>query len=184
MFGGSEAVVRFGALPMAVFQPEDCNRLDFEILAEGGVALYFQHEVLGEDLAWLALERYEVVQFDEEALESVEGFHFEARLKLGFPEGYEPTLEDLRDSMSEIEVPDEGGVALVLLGVERIAADDLEGLRSIVGVISDLSHEFLLTGHRLVTLLQSEDPELDLGSLGARSVLWNPRERMPWTRGL
>lgn len=169
---------------MAVFSPEDCNRLDFEILAEGGVTLYFQHEVLGEDLAWFALERYEVVQFDEEALDSVMGFHFEARLKLGFPEGYEPTLENLRDALSEVEVPEEGGVVLVLLGLERIAEDDLDGLRGIVGVIRDLSHEFLLTGHRFVALLQSDDPELDLGELGARSVLWNPRERMPWTRGL
>lgn len=176
-------MVRF-ARSMAVFSSEDCNRLDFEILAEGGVALYYQHEVLGEDLAWLALERYEVVQFDEEALDSVMGFHFEARLKLGFPEGYEPTLEYLRDYLSEVEVPAEGGVVLVLLGVERIAEDDLEGLRGIVDVIRDLSHEFVLTGHRFLALMQSDDPELDLGAFGARPVLWNPRERMPWTRGL
>lgn len=169
---------------VAVFHPEDCNRLDFEILAEGGVALYYQHEILGEDLAWFALERYEVIQFDEEALDSVEGFHFEARLKLGFPEDYEPTLDNLREALSELHVPDEGGTALVLPGAHRMAQDDREGFVSLVGVISDLSHEFLLTGQRFVALLQSDDGELEVGEVGARSILWNPRERMAWTRGL
>lgn len=169
---------------MAVFRSEDCNRLDFEILAEGGVALYYQHEVLGEDLAWFALERYEVIQFDEEALDSVEGFHFEARLKLGFPEDYEPTREGLREGLSELPVPEEGGMALVLPGVNRIAADDGEGLRELLGVVAEVSHEFMLTGHRFLALLQSDDPELDVGTFGSRTVAWNPRERMPWTRGL
>lgn len=167
-----------------MFRSEDCNRLDFEILAEGGVALYYQHEVLGEDLAWFALERYEVIQFDEEALDSLEGFHFEARLKLGFREDYEPTPEGLREGLSELPVPDEGGTALVLLGIQRIAAEDAEGLRALLAVITELSHEFMLTGQRFVTLLQSDDPELDVGAFGPRQMAWNPRERMPWTRGL
>ncbi len=169
---------------MAGFSPEDCNRLDFEILAEGGVSLYFQYEVLGEDMAWFALERYEVIQFDEEGLDSVEGLHFEARLKLGFPENYEPTFDSLRESLSQMDVPPAGGVALVLPGIERIAASDPEGMRGLLEVISGLSHEFLMTGQRFLALLQSNDPELALGDFGPRQVVWNPRERMPWTRGL
>ncbi|MCH9688785.1 MAG: hypothetical protein K0V04_45555 [Deltaproteobacteria bacterium] len=169
---------------MAGFSPEDCNRLDFEILAEGGVALYFQHEILGEDIAWFALERYEVIQFDEEALDSIEGIHFEARLKLGFPENYEPTFESLRESMSEMDVPATGGVALVLPGIERVVVDDPAGMRGLLEVISGLSHEFLMTGQRFLALLQSNDAEIGLGQFGAREVVWNPRERMPWTRGL
>lgn len=169
---------------VAVFHPEDCNRLDFEILAEGGVALYYQHEILGEDLAWFALERYEVIQFDEETLDSVDGFHFEARLKLGFPENYEPTLDNLRDALSELDVPSEGGIALVLPGAHRMAEEDREGFNSLVGLISELSHEFLLTGQRFLALVQSDDGELEVGPVRTRPILWNPRERMAWTRGL
>jgi hypothetical protein len=169
---------------VAVFRPDDCNRLDFEILAEGGIALYYQYEVLGEDLAWFALERYEVIQFDEEALDSLESFHFEARLKLGFSEDYEPTLENLHESLSELPVPEQGGMALVLPGVQRLAADDREGLQALLGVVAELSHEFMLTGQRFLALLQSDDAELDIGPIGPRKVAWNPRERMPWTRGL
>ncbi len=169
---------------MAVFRSEDCNRLDFEILADGGVALYYQYEVLGEDLAWFALERYEVIQFDEEALDTIDSFHFEARLKLGFADDYEPTLEGLREGLSELFVPEQGGVALVLPGMHRIAGQDAEGLRALLGVVSEMSHEFLLTGQRFLALLQSDDPELDVGQFGSRTMTWNPRERIPWTRGL
>lgn len=169
---------------MAVFAPEDRERLDYQVMAEGGVALYFQHEVLAEDIAWLALERYEVAQFDEEALDSVEGFHFEARLKLGFPESYEPTPQSLRDALSALTIPADGGVALVLPGVDRIAKDNLDGLRAIAEVISDLSHTYALTGERMLALMQSDNPELDLGMIGGRPVCWNLRERQAWTRGL
>jgi len=169
---------------VAVFRPEDCNRLDFEILAESGVALYYQYEVLGEDLAWFALERYEVIQFDEEALDTLDGFHFEARLKLGFPEDYQPSFDDLREALSEMRVPVEGGTALVLPGAHRLAQDDQAGFANLLGVMADLSHEFMLTGQRFLTLVQSDDGELDVGTVGSRRVLWNPRERMAWTRGL
>ncbi|MCA9705812.1 MAG: L-histidine N(alpha)-methyltransferase [Myxococcales bacterium] len=69
-------------------------------------------------------------------------------------------------------------------GFHRMASEDREGLLSLLGVVSRLSHEFLLTGQRFLTLVQSDDGELEVGAVGARSVLWNPRERMAWTRGL
>lgn len=169
---------------MAVFLPDDSERLDYQVLAQGGVALYFQHEILAEDIAWLALERYEVAQFDEEALDSVEGLHFEARLKLDFPQSYEPSPDHFRDALRVLSVPPDGGIALVLPGVERIAADDRDGLIALVEVIRHLSHERALRGERFLALLQSDDPELDLGSLGAQPLPWNAREAQAWTRGL
>ena len=171
---------------MAVFSPEDGDHLDYQVLAAGGVSLYFQHEVLAEDLASLAIESYEIVQFDEEALDSVEGFHFEARLKLGFPESYEPTVASLRDALSKLAISESGGMALILPGIERIAAEDRNGLQEILEVIFDLSHRFLLTGRRFLALLQSDDPELDyLGDSVAESLIgWNSREAEGWTRGL
>ena len=88
------------------------------------------------------------------------------------------------EALSELAVPEHGGMALVLPGIHRMASEDHEGLLSLLGVVSRLSHEFLLTGQRFLTLVQSDDGELEVGAVGARSVLWNPRERMAWTRGL
>lgn len=169
---------------MPVFSTDDCNRLDFEILAEGGVALYYQHEVLGEDVAWLALEKYEVLQFDDGAMDSLDAFHFEARLKLARGSAYEPTLDGFRESASRLQVPDPGGVALVFTGIDRLAAVDPISTLRLFDVIADLSHEFLLFGRRLVALAQSDGPDLDLGPIGGKPLSWNPRERAGWTRGL
>ena len=170
---------------MGVFTPEDCNRLDFEVLAEGGVALYYQHDVLAEDLAWLALERYEVVQFDEEATESLDAFHFEARLKLAADDGeYEASNEGFREAASRLEVPEPGGVALIFTGIERMVAEDKLATMLLLDALSDLSREFLLFGRRFITLAQTDDPDLKLGAVGAKQITWNPRERAGWTRGL
>lgn len=169
---------------MAAFSADECNRLDFEILAEGGVTFYYQHEVLGEDLAWLALERYEILQFDEEALDTIEAFHFEARLKLGLGEEYKPTYDGLRDALSEVEVPAAGGYALVLEAVDQLSIENPTAVHRLCEVFADVSREFMLTGQRFVALLQTDDPQLTIPPFGAREVAWNPRERPPWTRGL
>jgi RNAse (barnase) inhibitor barstar len=169
---------------MAVFSADDCNRLDFEILAEGGVALYYQHEVLGEDVAWLAVERYEIVQFDEESMDSIEAFHFEFRLKLGLGDDYEPTYDGLRDALTEVEVPADGGFAIVLEAVDQLSIENPGAVHRLCEIFADVSREFLLTGQRFVALLQTDDPQLTIPPYGAREVAWNPRERAPWTRGL
>lgn len=169
---------------MAVFSTDDCDRLDFEILTEGGVALYYQHEVLGEDVAWFALEKYEVVQFDDGAMDSLDAFHFEARLKLSVAGDYEPTFDGFRVAVSQLAVPDPGGVALVFTGIERLATMDPVSTLRLFDVISDLSRECSLYGRRLVALAQSDEPDLDLGPIGGKTLTWNSRERAGWTRGL
>lgn len=170
---------------MAVFTPDDCNRLDFEILAEGGVALYFQHELLGEDVAWLAVERYEIVQFEETAMDSIEAFHFEARLKLHLPGEYPGTFEALRDALTELPVPpDAGGYAIVIEAADQLAIENPAGLHRLCEIFTSVSREFLLTGQRFLALLQTDDPGLTLPPVGAHEIAWNPRERAPWTRGM
>lgn len=170
---------------MAVFTPDDCNRLDFEILAEGGVALYYQHEILGEDLAWLALERYEVVQFEDSAMDSIEAFHFEARMKLHLGDAYPSTFEGLRDALSELKVPpDAGGYAIVIEAIDQLAIENPMAVHRLTEVFSSVSREFLLTGQRFLALLQTDDPQITLPLVGAHEIAWNPRERAGWTRGL
>jgi hypothetical protein len=170
---------------MAVFTPDDCNRLDFEILAEGGVALYYQHEILGEDIAWLALERYEIVQLEESAMDSIEAFHFEARLKLHLGDDYPGTFEGLRDALSELQVPPgAGGYAIVLEAADQLAIENPGAVHRLCEIFSGVSREFLLTGQRFLALVQTDDPGFMLPPVGAHEIAWNPRERAPWTRGM
>jgi hypothetical protein len=161
---------------MAAFSADDCNRLDFEILAEGGVALYHEYEILGEDIAWLAVERYEVLQFDEASIDTIELFHAEIARKLG-RDDYAPTFEGLRDALSEVQVPHDGGYALVLQAVDQLMIENPTAVHRLVELFAELSREFLLTGQRFVVLLQTDDPQITLPPFGARMLAWNPRER-------
>jgi len=169
---------------MAVFSAEDSSRLDFEILKAGGISLYYQHEILAEDVSWLALEKYEVVQFEDEAMDSMDAFHFEARLKFGVGAEYEATPDGFRTSASQLSLVEPGRVALVLTGIDRLAADDPEQTRALLDAVAMLSCEGLLFGRRIIALAQSDVGDLEIGPIGARSIGWNARERAGWTRGL
>jgi hypothetical protein len=51
---------------MALFtnSPEDWDRLDFQILRDGGISLYWREEYLAADLQALAAEGYDTYQFN------------------------------------------------------------------------------------------------------------------------
>lgn len=169
---------------MAVFSSDDCDRLDYRILAAGGVSLYFQHEVLAEDLAWFAVEGYDLVQFDEEAMDSIGSFHFEARLKLAAEDDYGPSPQGFRDALGAALGDDSVGLVVVLPTIDKLAESDPQETLRLLDAIADHSRESMMVGRRILALTQSDDPQLDLGLIGGKVVQWNEREHQPWARGL
>ena len=169
---------------MTAFRPDETDRLDYTILSRGGVCLYFQHDVLAEDIAWLGVERYEIVQFDEDGMFAPQFFHEEARAKLRFPTDYEKSLPAFFEQLSKLEIPEAGGLAIILVGIEALVENDASFVHGVLDALSQASGRFILTGRRLVTLVQSEEANLELPPIGTRPIAWNPREAQPWARGL
>lgn len=170
---------------MTVFRPDETDRLDYAILSRGGVCLYFQHDVLAEDIAWLAVERYEIVQFDEDGMLAPEFFHDEARAKLRFPTDYGRNLPAFFEQITTLEIPEGvGGLAIVLVGIDPLVDKDAGFVHGILDALSQASQRYILTGRRLVTLVQTEEPDLELPPIGTRPIGWNPKENQPWARGL
>lgn len=52
------------------------------------------------------------------------------------------------------------------------------------GVIAGASRRMLLTGKRLIILVQSDDPRMEFNQLGGVSAEWNRREWLNKDRGL
>lgn len=95
--------------------------------------------------------------------------------------------------MSEdLEVPEIGGLVLVLEHFDRYSngagAEIMRSGRSEAEVVLDIfacaSRRFLLTGRRLMTLAQSDDPRIHFERLGGASTQWNTREWLNKNRGL
>ena len=73
-------------------------------------------------------------------------------------------------------MPEAGGLAVILERLDAyVAATDRGEAWALLDVFEGASRHFLLTGRRLVVLAQSEEL-LQLDAVGARSVVWNPKE--------
>jgi len=177
---------------MAIFSETEQNALDFVALREGGITKYLRQDYLGEDIAWLELAGYKVVRLACEEWSSEHDMHASLSSALSFPDYYGMNLNALDEVITEIEVPTVGGVALVLLSYDQFAhgpgrpleASQYHLAEALLDILSRASHEFLLTGRRFLTLVQSNDPRLSFPKLGGRAPGWNRKEWLNRNRGL
>jgi RNAse (barnase) inhibitor barstar len=171
---------------MATFtgDPDETTRLDWRILQNGATCLYFQRCILDEDVAWLRAQRYEIHHFDCERWTSESEFHASVSESLGFPDWYGRNLHAFNDSLSDTVVPDEGGSTLVFRRFDLFAAREPTVAWHILDMIEINSRRFFLFGKRLIALVQSDDPFISINPVGARRVMWNPRELFDKQRGL
>lgn len=171
---------------MAAFRddPADLNRLDYRLLLNGAVHLYHRPEVLAEDLAWFRAHAYEVYSCDCSRWQSEADLHDDIARTLAFFDGYGRNLDALNDSLGDLAVPDDGGVVFHLAHFDCFAAQYPRVAWALLDIIADNSRRFLLRGRRLLALVQSDDPRLEVAPVGASGVGWNPKEWLQSARGL
>lgn len=169
---------------MALFTADDYGRLDWRLLQNGSVNLYWRPEILSEDVAWLEAQSYLIKSFDctgwteeKTALKSF-GDH------LGLRDFHGNSLDALNDCLSDLAIPEESGFCVVFHRFDIPAANIPKVAHAVLDILENNSRYFLLHGRRLITLVQTDDPQLSFEPIGAVSVSWNPREWLNKTRGL
>lgn len=170
---------------MAIFRyGEEFQRLDWELLQNGAVSLYFRPQLLAADIEWLKKHDYRVDTFDCSLWLGESEMHEALSCDLEFPDYYGRTLTALNDCISDIQVPEEGGRVLVFNRYDSFAARVPDVAWSVLDIMEFCSRRFLLFGRRLIMLVQSDDPNISFELVGGRSVIWNPREWLRSSRGL
>lgn len=161
------------------------RRLDYDLLRNGAVNLYFSQNILAEDIAWLNSHGYRIYVLNAASWLSEDDFHRDASNVLGFPGYYGKNLNAFNDCLSEIEVPDsDGGCAIQFLGFDKLAGLHPGLAHAILDILETTSRRFLLTGQRLIALVQSDDPLISFEHLGCLAATWNPKEWLNKNRGL
>ena len=164
--------------------PAEVERLDWRLLERGAVALYYKSNVLSQDLAWFRQQAYVIHELDAASWASPADFHADVQRVLKFPSYYGRNLASWVDCVAEIEVPDESGMALVFRHYDAFAKAHPQLAQTILDSLETTSRRFLLTGRRLLALVQSDDPRIRFERVGAMPVTWNPREWLDSDRGL
>ncbi len=171
---------------MAVFRDgsDDFQRLDYTLLQNGTVSLYFRSAVLAEDVEQLKTYGYRIDNFDCAAWQNEEDMFTAFAATLNFPDYFGRNLNALNDCLCDIDVPEESGRALVFHRYDAFAAKMSEVVWTVLDIIESNSHLYLLFGKRLLALVQSDDPRIQFNGLGAQHANWNRREWLNANRGL
>jgi RNAse (barnase) inhibitor barstar len=114
--------------------------------------------------------------FQCESWKTASDFHRDVAESLQFPSYYGANLDAFNDSLSDVEVPLNGGLVLVFHRFDLFAVTERKVAEAALDIIATNSRRFLLEGRRLLCLVQSNDPQLNFPPVGAEPVLWNPRE--------
>lgn len=179
---------------MAAFTKEDAyrNRLDWKILRDSGVALYWRREFLEQDIKWFQEQGYLTFSLDCTQWGSSEEMHSELQRTLSFPPYYGRNLNALNDCLTDLPVPDAGGTVLILrqfdVYMKGAGADPLASGRpeaeGVLDVLTGASRYFLLTARRFLILVQTDDAHTHFERLGCVAAQWNQREWLNKDRGL
>ena len=171
---------------MSVFKqdPDEWQRLDWRLLQNSPVTLYFSNTVLAGDVSWFRDHGYRVVSLSAGQHESLEGLLTAMAERLAFPDYFGRNLDAFNDCLSDVEIPPEGGLVLVLQDFNLFANACRPAAQALLDICATSSRHFLLTGRRFLVLLHSADPRIAIEPVGATPVLWNPQEWLNTKRGV
>ncbi|MGH9870573.1 MAG: barstar family protein [Candidatus Polarisedimenticolia bacterium] len=171
---------------MTVFEPtpDEWSRLDYRLLRDQPVTLYYSRSQLEDDLGWFNKQGYKAFRFVASGWSTLDDFHHEVATALQFPDYYGRNLDAFNDCLSDMDIGATGGTLLVFVGFEKFAALFPREAWAILDIIAHQSRRALLHGRRLVALVQTNDPHATFDPVGAMAVGWNPREWSMKDRGL
>src|SRR5262249_47011638 len=95
-------------------------------------------------------------------------------------------LNGFNDFVFQLEFEDCTGVVLTLVRFDLIHRRSANWAHDILDILADNQRYHMLFGNRLLILLQSNNPELDvkIGRVGGFTPVWNPHEWLNRDRGL
>jgi RNAse (barnase) inhibitor barstar len=170
---------------MAMFKEPECyQRLDFALLQNGPIALYYRLEILAADEETLKKLGYAVSVVDTSLLTQEEGLLAHIGRQLAFPAYYGVNLDALNDCLRGIAIPEDGGLLVEFLHFDGMLAQMPEVSRGVLDIFARNARLHLLFGRRLIMAVQSNDPKIAIEPLGGEFPLWNPKEWLNQNRGL
>lgn len=152
------------------------------------VSLFWRREVLQHTLEQLAALGYDIVQIDATAWRTEQDLHRDMAAALSFPSYYGNNLDALNDCLSDVGSGDYGvsaaatGLALVIIGYDKFAAVEPDIAQTVLDIFAGQARHAVLIGHRMLCLVQSDDPRITFVPVGATPVACNDAEWLDASR--
>lgn len=170
---------------MPRFTKNDTSELDYQLLENGSVTKYFQVELLKETVQWLKKYEYKIIELDYGDFPSLQEFLVTLANNLNSSEHFQGnSIDAFDDILYEMYIPDNLGLVIIIYQYNLLMQTAPEKGWQILNILDRHSRRNLLYGQRLITLVQTTDPTLDIGPIGSQTVSWNQAEWQDYQRGL
>ncbi len=148
---------------------------DIEILKNGPICKYFKNGILDEDLNWFNNNNFEIIEMNCRNWNR-KNIHKNLKVALSFPDYYGENLNAFADCLNDMYNKRYRGLILVFRRYDNVVEEDGKFAEAILDIIAKESRVWLLTGKKLIGLIQSDDPHLHFPAIGGTSPRWNGNE--------
>jgi len=148
---------------------------DIEILKDGPICKYYKNSILDEDVNWFIENRFDVYDLNVKKWNK-NNMHKEIKSNLNFPDYYGENLNAFDDCLGDMMNPRYKGVVIVFRGFDEFFINARTSAEAILDIIAQESRTWLLEGQKLIALVQSNNPNLELPKLGGTNPNWNSAE--------
>jgi len=158
---------------------------DWALLHNSHVHLYWRAQVLHDTVSWLQARQYRIFALDAGNWVNAADMHSDLARGFDFPPYYGGNLDALNDCLRDVAFyaygaqRDSVGTVLVLSHFDAFARTNREVAQALLDIYAGVAGMAMLIGHRMLCLVQSDDPQLAFDPVGASPVMWNPQE---WPR--
>jgi barstar (barnase inhibitor) len=168
---------------VAVFDRDaDLRRLDYQLMANTFVTLFWRLSLFDEAVGWMADHGYTIVRLDARRWFTEADMHRDVASALDFPDYYGHNLDALNDCLRDVvdyrygTTEEATGLLLAFTGYHAFAQAHRRCAGDVLDIIAIRSRSAALIGHRMLCLAQSDDPQIAFEPVGATPVMWNHAE--------
>jgi hypothetical protein len=160
----------------------DANRLDFGLMLNSAVTLFWRRQLFAEAVDWMRQHGYTMVQLDASTWTTDNDLHTAIAAALDFPDYYGRNLDALNDCMRDVvdyaygTTQEATGLLLAFAGYDAFAQRRPRTAQAVLDILASQARCAMLTGHRMLCLVQSNDPRVTFEPVGASPVQWNSAE--------
>lgn len=160
----------------------------YHLIKNSAVSLYWRPALFEGTLDWLADHGYQLVLLDALRWRTEGDFHDAIASALEFPGHYGRNLDAFADCMRDVgayrygAIREATGTILALRHYDSFAVCAPYPGQAILDIFATEARAAMLFGHRMLCLLQSDDPRVYFEDVGSTPVAWNPYEWLESSR--
>jgi RNAse (barnase) inhibitor barstar len=163
------------------YPPDD---FDYVLMRDGALSLFHKPSALQAAISWFQERLYDVRILDAHTWQQGADFHSDVARVLNFPDYKGNSLDALNDFVTDMDIPANAGMVVVFLHFDAFLTRHPKLAISVMDIFADATWYFLVQGKKLLILLQSDKPDIQLKPVGCRYAVWHPGEWLNKDRGL